>query len=114
MINKEKFLEKYPDIETFKAEHPIGQIFKYYDGDYWEIRGYMSDEYPNGEKLDLVILRTFVRYKEGKEWIRHWSYKAQELYDFFTVYDFCKREFGKEFTKKEWEEHDNEKHGLFY
>ena len=109
MINKKEFLEKYPDIEAFKAEHPIGQIFRYYDRDYWEIRNYMSDEYPNGEKFDLVILRTFVRYKEGKEWIRHWTYKAQELYDFFTVYDFCKREYGKEFTKKEWEEHDNEK-----
>lgn len=108
-MNKEKFLEKYPDIETFKAEHPIGQIFKYYDRKYWEIRGYTEDEFPDGEKLNLILLRTFVRCKELGKWVRHWSYSSKELYDFYCTYDFCKREFGKEFNKEKWEEHDNEK-----
>ena len=108
VIKKEEFFKKYPDIESFKKDYPIGRIFKFYDRTYWEIRGYTEDEFPNGEKVSLVLIRTFSRYKEGRKWIRHWKYNARELYDFYSFYDFCKREFGNEFTKEKWEEHDNE------
>ena len=108
MIKFEQFTEKYPDIESFKKDYPIGHIFKFYDRTYWEIRGYMEDEFPSGEKVNLVLIRTFSRYKDGRKWIRHWKYDAKEMYDFYSVYDFCKREFGDEFTKEHWEEHDNE------
>ena len=103
MITKEEFLEKYPDLEAFKKEHPIGEKFKYYDRNIWEIRGYMDDEFPDGEKLTLVALRTYVKYKEGRKNITHWSYHMKELYDFYATYEFCQREFKNE-------EDDNNRH----
>lgn len=105
MITKTEFFKKFPTLESFQKKHKIGEIFKYYDRTYWEIRGYMEDEFPDGEKLTLAILRTCVRYKddEGNN-VRHWSYKAQELFDFYSVYDFCKREWKKEFNKKSWDD----------
>lgn len=110
MITKNEFLKKFPDIKSFEKEHPKGEIFSFYDRTYWEIRGYTEDEFPEGEKLGLVLLRTFVRYKdEDGKWVRHWSYSANELYDFYCTYEMCKKEFGKEFNKEKWEEYDNEK-----
>lgn len=100
MIKKEEFLKKYPTLESFQKKHPIGEKFRYYDRCIWEIRGYMNDEFPNGEKLTLVALRTYTRYKDDDGcYVKNWSYKMQELYDFYCVYDFSKREHGKDFKK---------------
>lgn len=99
MFTKEEFVKKYPDLESFKKEHPIGEKFRFFDRDIWEIRGYMEDEFPDGEKLTLVSLRTFVKYKENNRNIKHWSYHIRELFDFYSTYEFCEREFGKDFKK---------------
>jgi hypothetical protein len=104
MITKNEFLEKFPDVKSFEKEHPKGEIFKFHDRKYWEIRGYMDDEFPDGEKLTLVSIRTFVRYKDGKSWVKHWKYDMREIFDFYCVYDFCKREYGDEFNKESWDE----------
>lgn len=106
MIRKEEFFKKYPTLEAFQKEHPIGEKFRYYDKCIWEIRGYMNDTFPDGESLILVTLRTYVRYKEDGHYVKHWSYKMQELYDFYCVYDFSKREWGKDF--KNFKENEDE------
>lgn len=104
MITKEEFSKMFPTPESFKDFLKPGTIFKFYDRKYWEIREYMDDEFPDGEKLTLVAIRTFVRYKEGKSWVKHWKYDMRELFDFYCVYDFCKREYGDEFNKESWDE----------
>lgn len=97
MISKAEFNKKYPDLESFKKEHPIGEQFRYFDRKFYEIRGYMEDEFPDGEKLTLVSLRTFTKYKENRKNIKHWSYHMQEIFDFYSTYEFCEREFGNNF-----------------
>lgn len=99
MISKEEFNKKYPNLESFKKEHPIGEKFRYFDRKIYEIRGYMEDEFPDGEKLALVSLRTFTKYKENRKRIKHWSYHMQEIFDFYSTYEFCEREFGDNFKK---------------
>lgn len=104
MINKEEFIKMFPTPEDFKEKLKPGTIFKYYDRTYYEIRGYMDDEFLDGEKITLVALRSCVRYKEGRKWIMHWSYTMQEIFDFYSVYEFCSREFGDDFIKESWDE----------
>lgn len=104
MISKEEFIKLFPTPEDFKKKFKAGHIFKYYDMTYWEIRGYMDDEFPDGEKITLVSLRTCVRYKDGRKWIMHWSYKMQEIFDFYSVYEFCQHVFGDEFIKETWDD----------
>lgn len=99
MITKEEFIRKYPNLESFKKEHPIGEKFRNWDRKIWEIRGYMEDEFPDGEKVTLVSLRSFVKYKENRKNITHWSYHMQELFDFYSGYELCEREFKDDFKK---------------
>jgi hypothetical protein len=90
MITIEDFLEKYPDLESFKKDFPVGTKFMWCDREKHTIVDYCTDkEFKENGYTDLVVFKIWSRHKQC------WRYNVCSTYEFYFTWDMVKRELGK-------------------